>query len=147
MLGGRSWDDWIAQYAGSHQHPVNRVCHTIGIPLIVKGPNADAYSEGSPDQYRFSASHQTRALIGLYGGAEPFTRILDRFIRGASKDRGAVYPGAQYWHGNEHDMHAIYLFNEAGHPELTQKWARWALPEGNIAASPSASALRSSIKP
>jgi uncharacterized membrane protein YGL010W len=35
MLGGRSWDEWIAQYAGSHQHPVNRFCHTLGIPLIV----------------------------------------------------------------------------------------------------------------
>jgi uncharacterized membrane protein YGL010W len=35
MLGGRSWDDWIAQYATSHQHPVNRFCHTLGIPLIV----------------------------------------------------------------------------------------------------------------
>lgn len=33
-LGGRSWDEWIAQYATSHQNPVNRVCHTIGIPLI-----------------------------------------------------------------------------------------------------------------
>ena len=35
MFGGRSWDDWIAQYAESHRHPVNRFCHTIGIPLIV----------------------------------------------------------------------------------------------------------------
>jgi uncharacterized membrane protein YGL010W len=35
MLGGRSWDDWIAQYARSHQHPINRTCHTFGIPLIV----------------------------------------------------------------------------------------------------------------
>jgi uncharacterized membrane protein YGL010W len=34
MLGGRSWDDWIARYAQSHQHPVNRFCHTFGIPLI-----------------------------------------------------------------------------------------------------------------
>jgi uncharacterized membrane protein YGL010W len=34
MLGGRSWDDWIARYSLSHQHPVNRVCHTLGIPLI-----------------------------------------------------------------------------------------------------------------
>jgi uncharacterized membrane protein YGL010W len=34
MLGGRSWDQWIAQYGGSHQHPLNRVCHTLGIPLI-----------------------------------------------------------------------------------------------------------------
>ena len=34
MLGGRSWDDWIAQYAQSHQHPVNRALHALGIPLI-----------------------------------------------------------------------------------------------------------------
>lgn len=35
MLGGRSWEEWIAQYARSHQNPVNRMCHTVGIPLIV----------------------------------------------------------------------------------------------------------------
>ena len=35
MLGNRTSDDWIAQYSASHQHPVNRACHTIGIPLIV----------------------------------------------------------------------------------------------------------------
>jgi uncharacterized membrane protein YGL010W len=34
MLAGRSWDEWIARYAGSHQNPINRICHTIGIPLI-----------------------------------------------------------------------------------------------------------------
>lgn len=34
MLGGKPMSDWIAQYATSHQHPVNRFCHTIGIPLI-----------------------------------------------------------------------------------------------------------------
>ncbi|MGE0816588.1 MAG: Mpo1-like protein [Vicinamibacterales bacterium] len=27
--------DWIAQYAESHRHPVNRLLHTLGIPLIV----------------------------------------------------------------------------------------------------------------
>ena len=35
MLGGKSRDEWIAQYSLSHQHPFNRLCHTIGIPLIV----------------------------------------------------------------------------------------------------------------
>ena len=33
--GGRTSEQWVAQYATSHQHPVNRVCHTLGIPLIV----------------------------------------------------------------------------------------------------------------
>ena len=26
--------EWIAEYSKSHQHPINRVCHTIGIPMI-----------------------------------------------------------------------------------------------------------------
>jgi uncharacterized membrane protein YGL010W len=34
MLGGRTNEQWIAQYASSHQHPVNRICHTLGIPMI-----------------------------------------------------------------------------------------------------------------
>lgn len=28
-------DEWIARYERSHQHPVNRFCHTLGIPMIV----------------------------------------------------------------------------------------------------------------
>ena len=35
MFFGRSWDEWIARYESSHRDPVNRACHTIGIPLIV----------------------------------------------------------------------------------------------------------------
>ena len=35
MFFGRSWDSWIADYAQSHQDPVNRACHTFGIPMIV----------------------------------------------------------------------------------------------------------------
>ena len=27
-------DDLVTRYAASHQHPVNRFCHTIGIPMI-----------------------------------------------------------------------------------------------------------------
>ncbi len=34
LMSSRSWDDWIAEYGRSHQHPRNRLCHTIGIPLI-----------------------------------------------------------------------------------------------------------------
>ena len=34
LLGGRSWDEWIARSGKSPEHPVNRLCHTVGIPLI-----------------------------------------------------------------------------------------------------------------
>jgi len=35
MLGNQSREQWISQYAASHRHPVNRACHTLGIPVIV----------------------------------------------------------------------------------------------------------------
>ena len=34
-MAPRSSEEWVAQYATSHTHPVNRLCHTIGIPMIV----------------------------------------------------------------------------------------------------------------
>jgi uncharacterized membrane protein YGL010W len=35
MLGNRTSAEWIAQYSTSHQHPINRACHTLGIPTIL----------------------------------------------------------------------------------------------------------------
>jgi uncharacterized membrane protein YGL010W len=35
MFAGRSWESWIAQYSQSHQHPINRLTHTFGIPMIL----------------------------------------------------------------------------------------------------------------
>lgn len=34
MPFGRSWESWIAEYGESHQNPVNRATHTVGIPMI-----------------------------------------------------------------------------------------------------------------
>lgn len=30
----RTSEEWIAQYASSHTHPINRALHTAGIPMI-----------------------------------------------------------------------------------------------------------------
>ena len=34
MFFNKTWTEWIYQYSLSHQNPINRICHTIGIPLI-----------------------------------------------------------------------------------------------------------------
>jgi uncharacterized membrane protein YGL010W len=33
-MGGRTWDEWVDEYAESHRHPVNKLLHTFGIPMI-----------------------------------------------------------------------------------------------------------------
>jgi uncharacterized membrane protein YGL010W len=34
MMGGKSWDEWIDEYSESHTHPINKLTHTLGIPMI-----------------------------------------------------------------------------------------------------------------
>jgi uncharacterized membrane protein YGL010W len=34
LMSPRSWHEWLARYSESHQNPTNRLCHTIGIPLV-----------------------------------------------------------------------------------------------------------------
>lgn len=34
MLGNKPMSQWVEEYGHSHQHPINRLCHTFGIPMI-----------------------------------------------------------------------------------------------------------------
>ncbi len=88
---------------------------------------AYGFCEGSARQWQWSVPYDGAALVKLYGGEEKFTETLDEFMSDANTMRNALVPSSGYWHGNQHDLHAIYMFNESGHPELTQKWARWAM--------------------
>ena len=88
-----------------------------------------SYCEGSARQWRWSVQQAPQDLIALFGSKEAFVRELEDFMEDASLTRAAIDPGSGYWIGNQHDMHAAYLFNEAGRPDLTQKWVRWTLKE------------------
>lgn len=35
MSRKKSLSEWIDEYEASHRHPVNRVCHAIGIPTVI----------------------------------------------------------------------------------------------------------------
>lgn len=85
------------------------------------------YCEGGARHWQWAVPYDTAALIDLYGGEEAFTEELTRFMEDANNMRSALIPSSGYWHGNEHDLHAAYLFNDAGQPAQTQKYVRWAL--------------------
>lgn len=86
-----------------------------------------AYCEGSARQWRWGTTQDPDALVALFGSKDFFVRELDRFMRDAAPVRGAIDPGSGFWIGNQHDIHAPYLFNNADRADLTQKWVRWAL--------------------
>jgi uncharacterized membrane protein YGL010W len=37
LMRPRTGQQWLTEYADSHRHPINRFCHTIGIPLVLGG--------------------------------------------------------------------------------------------------------------
>ncbi len=55
MMGGKSWNEWIAEYAKSHQDPINRLTHTIGIPMIAASIPLFAVSLFVVGVWRFAA--------------------------------------------------------------------------------------------
>jgi predicted alpha-1,2-mannosidase len=87
----------------------------------------DDYVEGSALQWRWAVFFDAPGLVSLFKDTTYFVNELNQFFEKADPERGTWNPGSYYWHGNEPDIHAAYLFNFAGRPDLTQKWVRWVL--------------------
>ena len=92
----------------------------------LRGEFTDDYVEGSALQWRYAVSFDAPGLISLFKRREYFVEELDEFFSKSVPEVGAR-PNAYYWHGNQPDIYAAYLFNAAGRPDLTQKWVRWIL--------------------
>jgi predicted alpha-1,2-mannosidase len=92
-----------------------------------KGKYTKDYVEGSALQWRWGAPYDAEGMIALFKSREYFVEELNHFFAKSDPTMGALTPGSYYWHGNQPDIHAAYLFNEAGRPDLTQKWARWIM--------------------
>ena len=85
------------------------------------------YVEGSALQWRWAPFFDAEGLIDLFESREYFVQELDNFFLNSDYEIGYWYPGSYYWHGNEPDIHAPYLFNYVDRPDMTQKWVRWIL--------------------
>ena len=94
--------------------------------LDPEGKYTHAYVEGSAWQWRWGVASDAAESVSLFKSREFFVQELDRFFAGSPAGVG-LNPNAYYWHGNQPDLFAAYLFNHANRPDLTQKWVRWIL--------------------
>ena len=88
----------------------------------------DDYAEGNALQYRWMAPHVPERLVEVLGGPEVVEPLLTELFEEAALD--AVddvvgLPEVWYWHGNEVDLHAPWLFSYVGRPDLTREWVGW----------------------
>jgi predicted alpha-1,2-mannosidase len=98
-------------------------------PLLVgKRPNRH-YTESNAWQYIWSVQHDVKGLINLFGGNKAFVAKLDTFFEMSPNITPPKYVGVvgtigQYVQGNQPSHHVAYLYDFAGEPWKTQKWAR-----------------------
>ena len=86
----------------------------------------DAYAEGDGWQYLWLAPHDPEGLASTLGGRTTALSRLTTFFDEASRERRSYAAPVWYWHGNEPDLHAAYLFALWGDPDGTARWSTWA---------------------
>jgi predicted alpha-1,2-mannosidase len=74
--------------------------------------------EGTPFQYTWYAPHDVPGLISLMGGKKAFLKRLNEF-----------FDGGYYWHGNETDQQAPFMFTMANNPSKTEEWTHRIISE------------------
>jgi uncharacterized membrane protein YGL010W len=92
MLGGRTSEQWIARYATSHQNPINRVCHTLGIPLILVSIGMFAVS--------FFVQHLWMYALGVFVAGWIFQFVGHAFEGKAPEflhDWRFLFVGVRWW--------------------------------------------------
>lgn len=80
------------------------------------------FCEGDSWQYTFFVPHDGKGLMNLMGGKQKYVMKLDSLFSFVSPNapKGMGFIG-QYWHGNETDHQAVYMYNYVGQPWKTQK--------------------------
>ena len=101
-----------------------------------------AHVEGGPWQHRFDVAHNPEGLIDALGGREKMVDALQTMLTmkpvfhvgtyhkeiHEMSEMAAVQFG-QYAHSNQPVHHVLYLFTEAGRPDLTAFWVNKTLKE------------------
>ena len=78
-------------------------------------------------ELRVTQQWVTAKLAGQAVSRRPLSRADVDAIAAAGEEliAQALLPLEDYWHSNEPDIHAAYLFIAAGRPDLAQLWLRW----------------------
>jgi len=82
------------------------------------------YVEGDAWHWRWFVPHDVPGLIELFGSNDYFIEQLTEFFHRSEFFPDTFLPNPYYWAGNEPDILAVWLFDWAGRPDLTQYYSR-----------------------
>lgn len=85
----------------------------------------DFYAEGNAMQYLWYAPHDLAGLAELMGGRDVMLARLRDLFEKSEAEKVDLMPQKYYWHGNEPDIHAAFIFSALGEPAESARWSRW----------------------
>jgi len=90
---------------------------------------ADIYTEGTAWQYLWMVPHDIEGLAAILGGQTKARARLGELFRLSAAEEGVLGFRKYYWHGNEPDLIAPWLFAAWGAPNESIRWIDWAVDE------------------
>lgn len=140
-----AYDDWaLSQFAGQVMHNIadeqllskrggnyRNLLNTSELLMLPRNgndfklqPGTSGYKEGDKWVYSYFVPQNGRDLINMMGGDDQFAIRLDSLLT----NNVVLFD-------NETVFHLPYLFNQAGKPQLTQKWVRQIM-QNRFSATP-----------
>lgn len=92
LMSNRSWPEWIAEYEASHQDPRNRLCHTVGIPLIAVSIVGFVVALAVPRVWPLAAALFVMGWVFQFAG-HAFEGKPPEFLR----DWRSLFVGLRWW--------------------------------------------------
>lgn len=86
---------------------------------------SDPFVEGTAWHYLFMVPHDVEGLVEVLGGPAAFVDRLSTFMELGRDTYDPIFPNRYYWHGNEPDLLASFLFGYGGRPDLARAWPHW----------------------
>jgi predicted alpha-1,2-mannosidase len=83
------------------------------------------FIEGDAWQYLWLAPHDADGLAETLGGRARAVQRLSEFFENSAIEEPVLGFRSYYWHGNEPDLHAPWLFAMWGERDRTVRWVRW----------------------
>lgn len=85
----------------------------------------DLFVEGNAWQWTSFVPHDVAGWAAALGGRERAVAYLDQLFEGSASAEDGPLPDVYYWHGNEPDLHAAYLYAELGENDRMARWVDW----------------------
>lgn len=83
------------------------------------------YTEGNARQYVWYVPFDLDGLADAMGGRSVLLDRLRAFFDASQRERRNALPPQYYWHGNEPDIHAAFIFSALGEPAESARISRW----------------------